>query len=129
LEHEQAIRSGSFDQALTDSGRFAQPLQAIATLSVDRIYRARPVVEKEVAGFEVLPGLLHDFLLAAEQLVHQNQPTRYRHLARLLPPETVSAVLQQPENAYARIREVIDLVSGLTDSHAVRLYRKIRGVA
>ena len=129
LEQEQHILSGSFDQALTDSGRFAQPLNAIASLSIERIYRARPVVEKEVAGFEVLPGLLHDFLLAAEQLVHQNQPTRYRHLARLLPPETVSAVQQQPDNTYGRVREVIDLVSGLTDTHAIRLYRKIRGVA
>jgi dGTPase len=127
LQHETAILEGKFDQALTDLGSYRNELKQIIEISVEKIYRARHVVEIESAGFEVLPGLLGEFAKAAEHAVKNNQAKKYTNLMRLLPPETLQAILSNPDNTYLHLREVIDFVSGMTDRHALSLYRKIKG--
>jgi dGTPase len=127
VANEKEILEGTFDQALTDVGKYQQPLQKIVEVSVEKIYRARHVVEIETAGFEVLPGLIDEFLKAAEHLVRKNQARKYTNLARLLPQESREVILANPENTYLQTREVIDFVSGLTDRNALSLYRKISG--
>ena len=127
LDNEPDMLTGKFDKALTDLGSYKSELKQIIAISVEKIYRARHVVEIESAGFEVLPGLLEEFIKAAEHLVKNNQAKKYSNLARLLPLETREAILSDKENTYLQIREVIDFVSGMTDTHALTLYRKIKG--
>jgi dGTPase len=127
LQHEEDILNGKFDQALTDLGAYKNQLKQIIDISIEKIYRARHVVEIESAGFEVLPGLLHEFTKAAEQAVKNNQAKKYTNLMRLLPPETLQVIQSNPDNTYLHLREVIDFVSGMTDRHALSLYRKIKG--
>ncbi len=128
LAHETDILNGVFDEALTDKGAYRQPLKQIIDVSVEKMYRARHVVEIETAGFEILPGLLHEFLKAADYLVANNHARRYANVGRLLPEDTRLAILNEPDNRYAHVREIIDFVSGLTDRNAVALFRKIRGL-
>lgn len=127
LQNEKQILEGAFDQALTDLGSYKNELKAIINISIEKIYRARHVVEIESAGFEVLPGLLHEFIKAAEQLVKKNHATKYTNLACLLPQETIDVITTYPDKTYLHMREVIDFISGLTDRHALSLYRKIKG--
>jgi dGTPase len=127
LQHENEILAGQFDQALTDLGAYRNELKQIIDLSIEKIYRARHVVEIESAGFEVLPGLLSEFIMAAEHLVRKNQARKYSNLALLLPQETASVILTNPENTYLHFREIVDFVSGMTDRHALSLYKKIKG--
>lgn len=127
LHHETEILSGQFDQALTDLGSYKNELKQIIDISIEKIYRARHVVEIESAGFEVLPGLLEEFIKAAEHLVKKNQARKYSNLARLLPQDAASVILTNPENTYLHFREVVDFVSGMTDRHALSLFRKIKG--
>jgi len=127
LQKETEILSGSFDHALTDLGSYKNELNAIIDISITKIYRARHVVEIEAAGFEVLPGLLEEFIKAAEHLVKKNQSSKYANLARLLPDETKTVIQASPDNTYLHFREIIDFVSGMTDTHAISLYRKIKG--
>jgi len=127
LQNETEILSGSFDHALTDLGSYKNELNAIIDISITKIYRARHVVEIEAAGFEVLPGLLEEFIKAAEHLVKKNQSSKYANLARLLPDETKTVIQASPDNTYLHFREINDFVSGMTDTHAISLYRKIKG--
>lgn len=127
LQHETEILAGQFDKALTDLGSYKNELKRIIDISIEKIYRARHVVEIESAGFEVLPGLLEEFILAAEHLIKKNQARKYSNLGRLLPVETISVIQDNPDNTYLHFREVIDFVSGMTDRHALSLYRKING--
>jgi dGTPase len=127
LQHEEDILNGKFDQSLTDLGSYKNELKQIIGISIEKIYRARHVVEIESAGFEVLPGLLNEFTKAAEQAVKNNQAKKYTNLMRLLPPETLQVIQANPDNTYLHLREVIDFVSGMTDRHALSLYRKIKG--
>ena len=52
---------GNFDKALTDIIPSAKALQEISSVSVNKIYRSKVVLEKEAAGFQVLEGLLSVF--------------------------------------------------------------------
>jgi dGTPase len=47
----------------------------------------------------------------------------------LLPYETSQIILNQPDNTYLHFREIIDFISGMTDSHALSLYRRIKGIS
>jgi dGTPase len=128
LDNESAIINGKFDEALTEAGKFSGDLKTISEVSIQKIYRARPVMEIEAAGFEALPGLLEEFIQAAMHLTQNNQPRKYATVARLIPLEILSAIQKSPDT-YATLRLVIDLVSGLTDRHALSLFRKIKGIS
>jgi len=127
IDHEEAILTGRFDSALTDTCSHKEALKTISTISIEKIYRARHVVEIEAAGFEVLPGLLEAFVKASDALLKKNKEKKYLNLAKLLPAENAIAIQANPENTYSQLREVVDFISGLTDKHALSLYRKIKG--
>lgn len=129
LDEEQAILQGKFDLALTDVCHSKAALEVIAKVSIEKIYRARHVVEIEAAGYEVLPGLLEEFIEAGMQVVHGGHSKKYANLALLLPEDTVYRCKQSNGNNYLILREIIDFVSGLTDRHALSLFRKIKGVS
>jgi dGTPase len=128
LENEAGMLSGHFDQALADHCSSRKGLKSIIELSVKKIYRARQVVEIEAAGHEVLPGLLHEFTLAGLFLTEQRKSGKYENLQMLFPIETRQAIGQKPKDIYHMLRHVLDFISGLTDRHAVGLFRKIKGI-
>ncbi len=120
--------SGKFDQALTDQCVSRDGLKSIIDLSVEKIYRARHVVEIETAGHEILPGLLEEFTNAGLHLWNiKSAPRKYQNMALLLPAEIRIDLQQTTGNYYAMLRLIIDFVSGLTDRHALSLYRQVKG--
>jgi dGTPase len=129
LDHEQDILAGKFDQALTDLCEFKDALKEISKVSIQKIYRARQVVEIEAAGHEVLPGLLHEFTRSGLCLMQNVKSRKYQNLILLLPEEIQEAIVQAPNDHYTMLRHTIDFISGLTDRHALSLYRKIKGIS
>ena len=129
LDHEQEILNGVFDQALTDTCMHRAALSTIAGVSLQRIYRARHVTEIEAAGFEILPGLLELFCDAAEGIMTGGASKHHQLIWRLLPAETTTAIAACGNDTYAMLRLVIDHVSGLTDRHALGLFRKLKGIS
>ena len=128
LAHEKEITEGKFDDALIDLCEFKDALKKIKEISIQKIYRARQVVEIEASGHEVLPGLLHEFVRASDFLWKKERSRKYNNLALLFPPE-ISKAIAASDEAYGRLRHVIDFISGLTDRHALSLYRKIKGIS
>lgn len=128
LENESKILEGSFDQALADHCQSAEALNAISSISINKIYRAKHVVEIEAAGYEVLPGLLEEFTKAGQFYLEGNLPKKYDNLLRLLPVE-FKVFEPNAESHYIMLRNIIDFVSGVTDRHALSLYRKINGIS
>lgn len=128
LDHEKEILSGKFDQALADNCPSKQALKQIIDVSVEKIYRARQVVEIEATGHEVLPGLLEEFLHAGLNLARKAPSRKYTNLSLLL-PEDIRWNIQQNPSDYSIARNIIDFISGLTDRHAISLFKKIKGFA
>ncbi|AHM61804.1 deoxyguanosinetriphosphate triphosphohydrolase [Flammeovirgaceae bacterium 311] len=128
LEHERAMLQGDFETALADLIPARETLAAIKKRSVEKIYRSQPVLETEIAGFEVLAGLLDAFVKAG--FYHQFAPEKFsaRHTSVLrLMPEQYRPINDM--SVYELVMNCLDFISGLTDRHAVSLYRKIKGNA
>lgn len=129
LDHESNILDASFDEALTDLCEFKEALKKISQVSVKKIYQARNVVEIEASGHVVLPGLLEEFTQTGVDLLANKLSRKHANLSMLLPEETVHDIRQHPGDHYLMLRHVIDFISGLTDRHALSLYRKIKGIS
>ncbi|MEZ4973277.1 MAG: deoxyguanosinetriphosphate triphosphohydrolase [Cyclobacteriaceae bacterium] len=129
VENESDILDSKFDQALTDHCMSAVALNEISKISIEKIYRARHVVEIESAGYEVLPGLMEEFSQAGRVHLDGNASKKFQNLMRLLPPEVRASIDQCDGSHYLMLRNMIDFISGMTDRHAISTYRKIKGIA
>ncbi|MGK7389355.1 MAG: dGTP triphosphohydrolase [Candidatus Cyclobacteriaceae bacterium M2_1C_046] len=128
LDEEENIRKGSFDAALADKIPSNGYLADIINVSIKRIYRSEKVLEKEAAGYEILPALTSIFL-GAIYYRHQSEKvfSKYRTHYLLL-PEDIRDEIEASDELYPKIRAGLDYVSGLTDRNALNLYRKIKGI-
>lgn len=129
--NEEEMLTGVFDRALTDVIPSSPVLSQISTLSVEKIYRSKPVLEKEAAGFQVLEGLLEVF---SKALYHQfYEPESFsgkdKSILRLLPAAFPLQEWNKQANPYPLLRSLIDWISGMTDKYALSLYRRVKGIA
>ena len=127
VENETDILNGSFDKPLTSLIESAAAMHDIQQLSIARIYRAQLVLEKEIAGFEVIDGLLNALVMAVLGFTNGKSSHRDQTLMRSLPDEVTLYLL--PDNLYHNLRIILDFVSGMTDSHALTMYRKLKGMS
>ena len=107
----------------------AKKLELIKTISIEKIYRNQVVVEREAAGYEVLGGLLDIFIEAANDLSDGKISNRNRTILNLLPIEFRVPTSEVQIDVYDRLQMIIDFVSGMTDSFAVSLFRKLKGIS
>ncbi len=129
LDHESDILNGIFDNALCDECSSRDALKQIIRISIEKIYCAREVLEIEAAGHEVLPGLLDEFTKAGVYLMEQKVSRKYANLQKLLPAEVEQAIKADQNNYYFMLRNMVDFISGMTDRHAISMYRKIKGMS
>ncbi len=120
-EHEAALLAGELHEPLTMKIPACAALQDIRQLSIERCYRAEQVLRVELAGYEVLGGLL-DFLVPAVLADAGERSARQRKLLDLLDLRCAPG-----HGAYQRILRVTDFLSAMTDRSAVRLFRELRG--
>ncbi|HZX32981.1 MAG TPA: dNTP triphosphohydrolase [Rhodocyclaceae bacterium] len=129
LEAEESILDGTFDDELLDQSPLGVPLQAVLRVAKECIYVARPALEIETAGFEVLGGLLSLFANAVEAGAgHVPKTAKERMLLKLLPSQFLGHGGEPDSDPYVRLLQVADFVAGMTDSYAVDLYRKLKGI-
>jgi dGTPase len=131
LEKEDGILAGDFDQSLIDCIPAGEELEAIKKRSVETIYGTTRGVEIEAAGFAVLGGLLDDFVAAVSDVARRGKHAspRSRKLLRLVPEQSIGPGNEPDQSPYQRLLRMIDFVSGMTDTYAVSLFKKIRGIS
>lgn len=130
LTHEAEILAGTFDTSLIDATPHREAWERIVKRSVETIYATARGVEIEAAGFEVLGGLLDVFVSALNDVTHSRVPSARSHkLLQLVPVEYLGPGRRPDEDAYLRLLKMLDFVSGMTDSYAVSLYKKVRGIS
>lgn len=129
LDNEAAIVNGEFDRELVAETLHAKTLMKIKTFSFDRIYSARPVIEVEAAGYEVLGGLIELFAEAVEEVAAGQPSQRAETLVKLLPDQFLGPKRKPDTDRYTRLIKVTDFVAGMTDGFAVGLFKKVRGIS
>lgn len=128
LENEKQILEGMFFEELYSLSPSAKHLKEIENLSIQKIYRHKVVTEREVAGYEVLAGLLDVFIIAFNSWLDGNTKNKNRTILNLLPSRIISSA-NSNTSLSERLHLIIDFVSGMTDSFAVSLFRKIKGIS
>ena len=126
MDEERNILAGKLEDDLISMIRNSKYLKKISEVSIDKIYRTRSVVEREVAGYEVLGGLLDTFIKAYNESYDGHLSPKNRSVINLLPKRITQ---EQNGELYDRLLRVTDFVSGMTDSFAVSLFRKIKGIS
>ncbi|MCA9701748.1 MAG: hypothetical protein KC431_29775, partial [Myxococcales bacterium] len=121
LDREAALLAGEPCKPLTKLIPAAPALDEIVKISIERCYRAHEVLRVELAGYEVLGGLL-DLLIPAVLAEPGRRSARDRKLLALL-----RLPLREDHGPYQRVLAVTDFLSAMTDRYAVRLFRELRG--
>ncbi len=131
LDNEASILEGNFDRPLTELIASSAILTEIIQLSIEKIYRSHTVVATEAAGFEVLPGLLESFTTAAyEQFIGKGKSMgKHKGLLRLMPEARVKEMSWEAPDVYKVVMNCTDYIASMTDSHAISLFRKIKGIS
>jgi dGTPase len=119
-ENYAAIMNGTFESELITLSKFATKIEEIEEAEAQYVYSAQQVVQIETAGFEVLSGLLDRFVPA---LFAGGKLKSHEKTLQLVPRQ-----YRNEGSAYERLLAAADLVSGMTDSHALRLYRRMTGI-
>lgn len=130
IKHEEDILAGNFDTDLISEVASKDILKAISKLSIDKLYRSRVVLEKEAGGFEVLENLLSSFCYAVYYKYHKpdGYNGKFRSTFRLL-PDNIQYYISQEVSFYQRMLYITDYISGITDRHAVSLFKRIKGIS
>ncbi len=129
-DRQEALLAGEFDEPLIDCTPMAAAMEEIVQHSWETIYASPRKAEIEAAGFEVIGGLLDLFVSAVEDYCACGKPSpRTRTLLRIVPEPFIGPGGEPDAHPYTRLQRMTDFVSGMTDSHAVSLYKKLRGIS
>jgi dGTPase len=122
---EEKLLKGELQKSLIEylPERERQLIQTIDAFSIEHIYNHRSVVEIEIAGYNVIGGLLKEFFAA---VIHPHS-SKSQKLLQLISQQFV--ITGEKSKLYNDIQSVVDFIAGMTDLYAVDVYRKITGIA
>jgi dGTPase len=132
LANEKGMLEGSFDRSLIDllEPEIANPLNEILDLSIRNVYRSRNVLQIEAAGFNVVADLLEVFIDAVSdhhsfgRELKKERPFSAK-VVQLFPQQFLQ---ESNSDIYLQILRVCEFVAGMTDTYAVSLYRRLKGI-
>ena len=131
MENEDRILAGTLTEELLDIIPAAEAMHALKDCGENQVYVSKPVIEVEAAGFEVLGGLLEAFVTTVNDIAAKgpNASPKSRMLIYLIPEQFAGPGRQPAADLYRRVLAITDFVSGMTDSYAVALFKKLTGIS
>ena len=123
MKNETDILEGKFETALLDVSQYKAQITDIINLSIKKVYRSKEVINKEIAGYEILNQLLNAYGNLALN-VYNDSLSNYDKLLQNLLPETVSL---SNESLYNNLLSVCLFISKLSDTNAMLLHKKLKG--
>jgi len=124
MSHEEQLLEGTLEidllKCLPETDR--KLIDQINTFSVAHIYNYKAVVEIEIAGYNVIGGLLKEFVHA---VLHPHLSKSGKIIKLVSSQFPVSPDAKQ---VYPNIQSLVDFIAGMTDLYAIDIYRKITGI-
>ena len=123
MHNEADILEGQFSKALLDVSKYKAQINDIIKISVQNVYNSKDVLNKEIAGYEVINELLNIFTTTIynKQL---GSLSNYNHLILKVFPKTLDL---NKDSLYDNLLSICNYVSKLSDSNAILTYRKLKG--
>jgi len=121
MNNEEQIMQGEFNSSLLDRSKYQAQINDIIKISIENIYESKEVVEKEIAGYNLISVLLESYISAANN-VYAGNANSYDKLILNLLPGTIDI---NKEDLYTRILEICHYIASFSDSQALLVYKKI----
>ena len=135
IDHHDELLKGTLEKPLLSYIESQEPLERIAARSTRDLYQHRAVAEVIGAGFEMVSGMLDIFVpcvneMALEKTSGKTASYRSRRMSALVPDMDQNLADEEwKRSAYLRLLRILDYISGMTDSYAVGLYQKLKGIS
>ncbi|ALU26087.1 dNTP triphosphohydrolase [Myroides odoratimimus] len=123
LENEDKILAGEYPYALTEKCSYIAQMKDILSVSINKVYQSREVIEKEIVGYKVINALLEAFTSAVNN-VYYGEESQYDLLIMSLLPDKYRI---ENDSVYVRLMNICHFISMLTDGKALELYNMIKG--
>lgn len=124
IQNEEAILNGKMEVSLLDKSKYKAQIKDILSLSMERIYQSKEVIEKEIAGHKILMDILDVYI---SSLLHKRdgQASNYDELILL----TLPKYYRKTDIAvYKLLLQTCCYVASLSDRAAILLHKKINGI-
>lgn len=131
LDNELAILQNHFDKPLLTQVPQHAEMGALIELAKQKIYCAPEVIEIQAAGFQVLSELLERFIQVLDEVAMRGAiaSPRSKLMTRLLPEQFIGPDRMPSSSLYTRLLRLTDFISGMTDSYAIALYKRVTGIS
>ena len=123
MTHEADILEGKFETALLDVSNYKAQIKDIIDISVKNVYESKEVINKEIAGYEILNHLLRSYGKMAFNCFEDNRSNYDKLLLNIL-PETVKMT---NDSLYQNLMAICLYISKLSDTNAMLLHQKLKG--
>ena len=123
MEYEHDILEGSYGFALLDKSRFSAQIRDIISLSIEKVYRAQEVLEKEIAGYKILSDLLEVYSGA----LVRGQEGKASNYDQLILGTLPAHFRPEKGGLYELLLSASSYVASLSDGSAVTMHNKISG--
>ena len=123
LANEQSIMDGTFSGSLIKSigTRQREAYRRCSEVAYEKIYRSKPVLDVELAGYRVMTTLMEQLIDAAVR------PDRF-YSQQLLRRVSSQYEIDSPD-VETRVMAAVDFIAGMTDVFALDFYQKINGTS
>ncbi|KJH72609.1 dGTP triphosphohydrolase [Aliterella atlantica] len=119
LDCEPNFLDVTLDSPLTSEIASGNKLKEIIDITRKNVYESCEVVEVKVAGYEVIGGLLEEFITA----IAESSLSKSYLIKKLIPN------FREDADIYTKVLQITDYIAGMTDSFAVSLFKKIKGIS
>lgn len=123
IDNEEQILKGEFMQSLLEKSTFQAQINDIIKISIQKIYKSREVIDKEIAGYKILSTLLD----AYTQAVDNYYLSKSSHYDKLLLEDLDFINNSFNETIYNHLIDTCTYIAGLTDGNALLLFNKLNG--
>ena len=123
MKHEDAILEGKFKTGLLDVSQYKAQIKDIIDISIKNVYQSKEVINKEIAGYEILNQLLTAYGNVALHCFEGKQ-SHYDKLLKNNLPQTVTLTT---DSLYKNLLAICLYVSKLSDTNAMLLHQKLKG--
>ncbi|AXT54054.1 deoxyguanosinetriphosphate triphosphohydrolase [Aquimarina sp. BL5] len=124
VQYEEEILSGNFAEALIDKSKYQAQIDDIIKISITKIYQSSEVVEKEIAGYEILATLLDRYCIATDNFNKE----RASNYDKLILKAEGNNFDHKNDDLYTRLISISNYVASLTDGNALLKFQKIKGL-
>lgn len=124
VENEEKILNGEFSVSLLDKSPFKAQIDDIIKISIEKIYRSKEVIDKEIAGYKILSTLLDAYTTALEN----NLDRKATHFDKLLLDDLKTSINLSEKDVYTLLIDCCSYIAGLTDGKALLTFNKLSGI-